>query len=51
VLHVGDSSTPKQFTGGLASQCNQEELALLQQHIQCLNAATLLGSGFDLVLL
>jgi len=44
VLHVGDSSTLKQFTGGLASQCNKEELALLLQHIQvfeCRNNAGL----------
>ena len=34
----------KKFTGGLASQCNQEELALLLQHIQvfeCRNNAGL----------
>jgi hypothetical protein len=43
VLHVGDSSTSKQFTGGLASQCNQEELALLWQHIQLFECCNIAG--------
>jgi hypothetical protein len=42
--HVGDFSTHKIFTGGLASQCNQDELVMLLQHIQvfeCRNNAGL----------
>ena len=34
VPHVGDPSTLEQLTGGLASQCNHEELVLVLQHIQ-----------------
>jgi hypothetical protein len=33
VLDFGDSSTSKQFTGGLASQSNHEEQALVLQQI------------------
>ena len=48
--HVGDSSTPSKSLVALPVSLIKKTWRLLLQH-KCLNAATMLGSVFELVLL